>query len=67
MIVTKSSQFSKKTRSIDIQVTSDELKEIENCDSREDLSRILSDDDYYFIKFGITPDEWNEFFNSDCY
>ena len=64
MIITRTSPFSGKVNTMDIDITS---AQIEKYNSGELIQRAfphLSADEREFIKTGITPAEWNETFGS---
>ena len=64
MIITRTSPFSGKVNTMDIDITS---AQIEKYNSGELIQRAcphLSADEREFIKTGITPTEWEETFGS---
>ena len=66
MLITKTSQLSGLTHTIDIDVTQEQLDRIEaRRENRELIQRIVPDlpkELREFLMTGITPEEWNEIF-----
>ena len=67
MLVTKTSQMSGETHTIDIDVTEEQLYRIENRRMTGELIQnivpSLSKELREFLMSGITPEEWNEMFS----
>lgn len=66
MLVTKTSQMSGKTNTIEIDVTEEQLYRVanrrENGELIQNIVPNLSKDLREFLMSGITPTEWNEMF-----
>ena len=60
MKITRTSILSKKTRTLDIDVTVDQMKLYQNGAHIQNAMPHLTDDEREFIMTGITPDEWDE-------
>tara|TARA_R110000868_G_scaffold164820_5_gene397756 strand:- start:667 stop:915 length:249 start_codon:yes stop_codon:yes gene_type:complete len=62
MIITRTSPFTSKTTSMNIDVTDEQLQEWRSGTLIQDAMPNLSDDDREFIKTGITAQEWEDMF-----
>ena len=66
MLVTRTSMLSKKTRTMDIDVTQEQLERIENSFITKELIQNivphLNPSDREFLMTGITEEEWNTTF-----
>lgn len=66
MQVTRTSFFSGKVRTLDIDITKEQLYEIEYGNELiQNVVPHLSGDDREFLLTGITPEEWNELHDED--
>lgn len=65
MLITKTSIFSGKTTSREINVTHDQLDRWHDGELIQDSMPNLTADEREFIKTGITESEWNEYFVGD--
>ena len=65
MQVTRTSPFSGKTNTIDIEVTQEQLSAWENGELLQNAMPNLSLNEREFIKTGITPQEWEETFGGE--
>lgn len=62
MKITRTSNYSGITRTIDLPVTQAQLDAWEAGALIQNVMPTLSPDDREFLKTGITPDEWDEMF-----
>lgn len=62
MKITRTSNYSGITRTIDLPVTQEQIDAWENGVLIQNAMPTLSPDDREFLKTGITPDEWDQMF-----
>lgn len=62
MKITRTSNYSGITRTIDLPVTQEQIDAWENGMLIQNAMPTLSPDDREFLRTGITPDEWDEMF-----
>lgn len=65
MLITRTSMFSGVTRTLEIDVTQDQLNRWEAGGLIQDVMSNLTPDDREFIMTGVTADEWDEFVGDD--
>jgi len=65
MQITRISMFTNKVHTMDIDVTQEQLSSWENGTLIQDAMPNLSADEREFIKTGVTPSEWAEFFGEE--
>jgi transcriptional regulator with XRE-family HTH domain len=65
MQITRISMFTNKVHKMDIDVTQEQLSSWENGTLIQDAMPNLSADEREFIKTGVTPSEWAEFFGEE--
>lgn len=63
MLIIRTSPFSGKTNSMEIEVTQEQLSSWENGTLIQNAMPNLSADEREFIMTGITPAEWDSAFN----
>lgn len=62
MLITRTSIFSGKTNTLEINVTREQLNNWQNGMKIQDAMPNLTNDEREFIKTGITAEEWKEMF-----
>lgn len=62
MKITRTSNYSGIVRTIDLNVTQEQIDAWENGALIQNVMPHLSPDDREFLKTGITPEEWDEMF-----
>jgi hypothetical protein len=65
MQITRLSMFTNKVHTMDINVTQEQIALWENGTLIQDAMPNLSADEREFIKTGVTPSEWSEFFGEE--
>jgi len=65
MLITRTSAFSGKTRTLDLPITQEQLDKWKRGMLIQDAMPSLTADDREFIKTGITPEEWDATFLVD--
>lgn len=65
MLVTRTSQMSGKTRTLDLPITEKQMHEYNNGELIQYAFPNLSADEREFIMTGITKEEWDELFPED--
>jgi hypothetical protein len=65
MQITRISMFTNKVHTMDINVTQEQIALWENGTLIQDAMPNLSADEREFIKTGVTPSEWSEFFGEE--
>jgi hypothetical protein len=65
MQITRISMFTNKVHTMDINVTQEQIALWENGTLIPDAMPNLSADEREFIKTGVTPSEWSEFFGEE--
>jgi len=65
MQITRISMFTNKVHTMDINVTQEQISSWENGTLIQDAMPNLSADEREFIKTGVTPSEWSEFFGEE--
>jgi len=62
MKITRTSNYSGVTRTLDLPVTQEQIDAWEAGTLIQNVMPTLSPDDREFLKTGITPDEWDQMF-----
>ena len=62
MLISKVSDISNKMHTMDIDVTDEQLQDWREGTAIQDAMPNLTPDEREFIKTGITPKEWDDFF-----
>ena len=65
MQITRISMFTNKVHTMDINVTQEQIALWENGTLIQDAMPNLSADEREFIKTGVTPSEWSDFFGEE--
>ena len=65
MKITRTSLQSGITRTLDLNVTEEQMKRIEGDEHIQDVMPHLTDDEREFILTGITASEWEELFGEE--
>lgn len=65
MIITRISEYSCITRSLELDTNQEEILKYIHGALLQDAFPRLSDDEREFFKSGITPEEWQEMFDED--
>ena len=65
MKITRQSQISGITRTLDLDITEDQINQYERGSLLQDSFPNLSPDEREFIKSGITKEEWDQIFGEE--
>jgi hypothetical protein len=65
MKITRTSPFSKKQNSMDLDITQEQLDRWQSGEMIQDVFPHLSADEREFLKTGITKAEWDDLFGGD--
>jgi len=65
MLVTRTSPFSGKVHSMNIEMTPEQIEKYDNGELIQRAFPHLSTDEREFIKTGITPQEWKDTFGDE--
>lgn len=63
MKITRQSTFSGKVRTMDLDITNEQILKYESGELLQDAFPNLTDDEREFFKSGITKEEWNNLFS----
>lgn len=65
MLITRTSPFSKKQNSMELDITQEQLDRWQSGELIQNAFPHLSADEREFLKTGITPAEWNNLFGKE--
>jgi len=65
MQITRTSMFSGKANTLDLNVTAEQVAAWQGGVLIQDAMPQLSNDEREFLKTGVTPQEWNEMFGEE--